>query len=154
MTQTQPPASAQLGQAVGEAARTLGRLQSGVLRRVGASFETWVALNTIATRRPALDADPIPLDRATLVRELVRGMQHDAAAVEALIANLEADGLIARENGDVELTDAGREVHEKIRAGSAATTERLIEGLDAGLVEQTVLALRELARRGEALLES
>jgi DNA-binding MarR family transcriptional regulator len=153
MPETQPPTSAQLGQAVGEAARTLGRLQAGVLASVGTSFEAWVTLNTIATRRPSLDADPIPLDAATLRSELARGTQRAESAVEDLLGQLESDELISREKGEVTLTAGGRELHEKVRSGSAAVTTRLLDGIDPGLVDETVLGLREITRRAEGLLD-
>jgi hypothetical protein len=154
MTETAPqlPVTAQLGQAVGEAQFALGRLQTKVLEAAGTDFETWVTLNTIATRRASLNADELDLDPSALRSALAAGIGSSEEQIRGLLGRMTANGLIQAEGHRIILTSTGAELQGRVRAGSSASTERLIDGLDISDLERTVQCLRELTARAQAIL--
>lgn len=151
MPDSQTRVTAQLGQAVGEAERALAALHAGVLREAGADFETWVALNTVATRRPSLNSAPIRLSPDTLRKELAKGLGVEEEAVSARLERLRGAGLIEHSDGEVELTKTGAELYGRIRTASTQVLMRLVEGLDAAEIEATVRNLRVLTSRAQQL---
>lgn len=150
MTGTPPPPPPAFGQTVGEAQRALGAVLSGILDQAGTTFESWVALNTLATRGPAIPGD-------ALRRDLADGLQADPSAISALLARLESTGLVHRTSGTgtgdgarVELTGEGQSFHRSLRESIGRSSAELLDGIDTDDVATTIEVLRAVTERARA----
>lgn len=148
MAQTHTP-SPHFGQTVGEAQTALHAVIVDVLDGAGVTFDRWVAMNTLATRGPAIARDE-------LVRNLAYGLQSDAGAVSKLLDQLTSAGLLrvtadaAVQDGPlVELTDEGQALHRTARESVGHTSAALLDGLDPAQVETTITVLRAVTRRAQ-----
>ena len=142
MTTATPPAVyGQFGQALAFAERTLTATLREHLARRDTEPETWYALQLVATRGPALA-------REALSRDLEGSPNLDAGSTRALLAQLEADGLI-RGDAEVDLTPAGEAVHRSLRAYIAGPTAELLGRFDLADVETTVRTLRAVTAAAE-----
>ena len=143
MTTTTPPAVyGQFGQALAFAERTLTATLREHLARRDTEPETWYALQLVATRGPGLR-------REALSRDLEGSPNLDAGSTRALLAQLEADGLI-HGDAEVDLTPAGEAVHRSLRAYIAGPTAELLGRFDLADVETTVRTLRAVTAAAEA----
>ena len=144
-TTTAPPAVyGQFGQALAFAERTLTATLREHLARRGTEPETWYALQLVATRGPGLR-------REALSRDLEGSPNLDAGSTRALLAQLEADGLI-RGDAEVDLTTAGEAVHRSLRESIAGPRNQLLSQFDVEDVETTVRTLQAITARAEEQL--
>jgi DNA-binding MarR family transcriptional regulator len=143
-TQAPPPP---FGQVVGETQRALSGLLRDILDRAGTTFETWVTLNTLATRPPG----PGP-SRDELRDDLAAALAAEASSISALLDRLEAGGLLRLDGGRVALTAEGEAFHRRLRDSIGRLTARLIDGLDRNDVEAALQLLREVGARAQKLL--
>ena len=107
-------------QVIGQAETALGALLDPILTEVSRTFEQWVVLALI-------NAGGAPADRAQLVARVIDARKFAAADVEAAIATLAADGLLSAGPGTVELTDAGQDLHRRVRARINEVTSGLFD---------------------------
>ena len=89
------------------------------------------------------------LHREALSRDLEDSPNLDAGSTRALLAQLEADGLI-RGDAEVDLTPAGEAVHRSLREYIAGPTAELLGRFDLADVETTVRTLRAVTAAAEA----
>jgi hypothetical protein len=136
---------------IGQTEKALNAILDRQLAGTGMTEPQWVTLTlTVAGGGSA--------DRGQLIGRVVTALKVRDAEAESLIAELAAAQLLqASDDGDasrVEVTDAGRQLHGRIRAQVGEITERLWGSLpaedlaSAGRVLSTVLgrANAELAR--------
>jgi hypothetical protein len=107
-------------QVIGQAETALGALLRPILTEVGCAFEQWVVL-------ALLSAGATPVDRVQLVARVVHARKFTAADVEAAIAELTADGLLTAGSGTVGLTNAGQDLHRRVRARISEVTSGLFD---------------------------
>jgi DNA-binding MarR family transcriptional regulator len=136
---TAPESFAQFGYTLALAERTLTAVLRKHLAERGVEPETWYALQLVATRGPRLS-------REALSADLAQARTLDAESTRALLARLEADGLIDGD-AEVELTAAGTALHRSLREYVAIPRNRLLSELDAGDVETTIRTLQRIAER-------
>lgn len=123
------------GHDIGQAQRATSAVLGVVLTEHGTTFDRWVVLNALAT-------GAFPPGRARLVPGLAGALATGPAAIEALLDQAEAAGLVrivSAPGGDpgavrVELTAAGRAQHGTLRSDIDHMTEELYSGIpDADL---------------------
>ena len=141
---TQPDAFAQFGQTLAFAERALTAVLRRHLAERQTTPETWYALQLVATRGPGLD-------RGALSRDLEGSPTLDADSTHALLARLEADGLI-RGDAEVDLTTAGAAVHRSLRESIAGPRNRLLSQFEVEDIETTVRTLQAITARAEEQL--
>jgi hypothetical protein len=139
-----PPPS--LGPPVGMAERALTRLLTGVLAETGTPTRTWYAIQRLGT----FQAAPGPEE---FRRDLRDGLDLDAAAAAALLAEIVAAGLmeVAADGMQVVLTSAGAALRDRIRASLAVVLGELTGPLDPGDVVTTIRTLTTVTERARAL---
>ena len=139
---TTPPAVfGQFGQALAFAERTLSGVLREHLAQRDTTPETWYALQLIATRGPGIA-------RETLCQILEGSRNLDADSTRALLARLEADGLI-RGDAEVDLTAEGELRHRSLREYVVGRSTRLLSQFDTDDIETTVRTLQAITRRVE-----
>lgn len=136
---TVPASFAQFGYTLALTERTLTAVLTKHLAERGVEPEAWYALQLIATRGPRLS-------REALSADLAQSRTLDAETTRALLARLEADGLIEGAT-EVELTTAGIELHRSLREYVAIPRNRLLSELDVDDVETTIRTLQRIAER-------
>jgi DNA-binding MarR family transcriptional regulator len=139
---TAPTAYTQFGYTLALAERTLTAVLQDHLAERGVRPETWYALQLLTVRGPALDREALAADLASS-----RALNPDST--RALLARLEAEGLIRGDRG-VELTDDGRALHRSLREYVAVPRDRLLSQFDDEDIETTVRTLRAIAERANA----
>ncbi|WP_406302500.1 hypothetical protein OH805_08045 [Streptomyces sp. NBC_00879] len=115
------------GQVIGQAHYATRAVLDGLLADEGIAFHQAVALNATADGGDAVERDG-------LVGRMTSTLKTDESAVLATIAELTASGLLEALPGDVArlaLTDKGRALQGRIKAGTAKITERLYGDLPA-----------------------
>jgi hypothetical protein len=140
---TSPTFSTQL---IGQTEKTLNAILDRLLTGTGLDEPQWVTLTIAVT------ADG-PLERDQLVSRVAGAVKIADAQARARIDKLAAAGLLG-EGSPVEVTDAGRQLHARIRSRVVEITDRMWGDLPpedlaaAGRVLSTVLerASAELAR--------
>jgi MarR family transcriptional regulator, transcriptional regulator for hemolysin len=147
VTQPQPPL---FGQTVGEAQTALKALIDSVLGEAGTDFDSWLALNLLATSGPAIPSDAFH-------RDLAEALHTDQAAISDLVARLRSAGLVAITSGMgadgalIELTPEGQAFHGRLREAVGSASARLLSSLDPDDVQTTIKVLREVTSRAHAL---
>ena len=142
---TTPPVSFnQFGQTLAFAERALSAVLRRHLAERQTTPETWYALQLVATRGPGLD-------RGALSRDLEGSPTLDADSTHALLARLEADGLI-RGDAEVDLTTAGAAVHRSLRESIAGPRNQLLSQFEVEDIETTVRTLQAITARAEEQL--
>jgi hypothetical protein len=136
---TTPPIYGQFGQALAFAERTLTTVLRDHLAERDTEPETWYALQLIATRGPALARDE-------LSSLLERSPNLDADSTRALLAGLQADGLI---DGDahVDFTPEGAALHRSLREYVLRPTIELLGQFELEDIETTVRTLQAITDR-------
>jgi hypothetical protein len=107
-------------QVIGQAETALGALLGPILTEAGCTFQQWVILALIK-------AGGSPADRPQLVARVIDARKFAAADVEAAIARLTADGVLSSAPGTVGLTDAGQDLHRRVRARINEVTSGLFD---------------------------
>jgi hypothetical protein len=137
---TTPPAIyGEFGQALAFAERTLSATLREHLAQRDTEPETWYALQLIATRGPGLS-------RAELSDVLAASPNLTAESTRALLARLEAEGLI-RGGARVDLTADGQALHRSLREYIGGPTARLLGQFDIHDIETTVRTLQAVTKR-------
>jgi DNA-binding MarR family transcriptional regulator len=134
---TTPPPT--LGQTLAFAEQTLTETLRRHLAKRQTAPETWYALQLIATRGPGVD-------REALSADLEGSRTMDTESTRALLARLEAEGLI-RGDAEVDLTAEGAALHRSLREYIAGPTDRLLGQFDPRDVETTIRTLQAITRR-------
>jgi DNA-binding MarR family transcriptional regulator len=148
MTDTRVPPPP-FGQTVGEAQTALKTVLDHVLDEAGTTFDSWVVLNTLATRGRAIASDE-------LRSNLAQALQTDAGAISELLERLRSTGLVrltadggSREGPLVELTEEGQVLHRSLRQSVGGASAKLLAGLGPSDVETTIRVLREVTERAK-----
>ena len=139
---TAPTAYTQFGYTLALAERTLTAVLQDHLAERGVRPETWYALQLLTVRGPVLDREALAADLASS-----RALNPDST--RALLARLEAEGLI-RGDREIELTDDGRALHRSLREYVAVPRDRLLSQFDDEDIQTTVRTLRAIAERAAA----
>ena len=136
---TAPPIYGQFGQALAFAERSLTSVLSAHLAERNTEPETWYALQLIATRGPGVARDE-------LSDVLEASPNLDADSTRALLAGLQADGLI---EGDahVDLTPEGTALHRSLREYVLRPTTELLSQFELEDIETTVRTLQGIRDR-------
>jgi DNA-binding MarR family transcriptional regulator len=128
-----------LGWTLALAERTLTATLRQHLAKRDTTPETWYALQVIALRGPKLA-------REALSRELEGSRSLNADSTRALLARLEAEGLI-RGDAELDLTAEGETLHRSLREYIAGPTAELLGQFDADDVQTTIRTLQAIAER-------
>jgi hypothetical protein len=136
-----PVVYGQFGQALGLAERTLSAVLRQHLAQRNTIPEAWYTLRLLATRGPAYP-------RAGLTR-MLEGPGFDADAADALLAGLQADGLI-RGDAQLDLTPAGEAHYHSLREYISGPSVQLLSQFDVHDVETTVRTLQAITAKATA----
>ena len=136
-----PVVYGQFGQALGLAERTLSAVLRQHLAQRNTIPEAWYTLRLLATRGPAYP-------RADLTR-MLEGPGFDADAAHALLARLQADGLI-RGDAQLDLTPAGEAHYQSLREYISGPSVQLLSQFDVHDVETTVRTLQAITAKATA----
>jgi len=139
---TAPTVYTQFGYTLALAERSLTAVLQDHLAERGVRPETWYALQLLTVRGPVLEREVLAADLASS-----RALNPDST--RALLARLEAEGLI-RGDREIELTDDGRALHRSLREYVAIPRDRLLSQFDVDDIETTVRTLRAIAERAGA----
>ena len=139
---TAPTVYTQFGYTLALAERSLTSVLQDHLAERGVRPETWYALQLLTVRGPVLERELLAADLASS-----RALNPDST--RALLARLEAEGLI-RGDREIELTDDGRALHRSLREYVAIPRDRLLSQFDVEDIETTVRTLRAIAERAGA----
>ena len=139
---TAPTVYTQFGYTLALAERSLTAVLQDHLAERGVRPETWYALQLLTVRGPVLEREVLAADLASS-----RALNPDST--RALLAQLEADGLI-RGDAEVDLTPAGEAVHRSLREYIAGPTAELLGRFDLADIETTVRTLRAITAAAEA----
>jgi hypothetical protein len=136
---TAPPIYGQFGQALAFAERTLTSVLRAHLAERDTEPETWYALQLIATRGPGLARDELSA--------VLEGSPNlDADSTRALLATLQADGLIEGD-AQVDLTPEGAALHRSLREYVLRPTVELLSQFELDDIETTVRTLQAITDR-------
>ena len=139
---TAPTVYTQFGYTLALAERSLTAVLQDHLAERGVRPETWYALQLLTVRGPVMEREVLAADLASS-----RALNPDST--RALLARLEAEGLI-RGDREIELTDDGRALHRSLREYVAIPRDRLLSQFDVEDIETTVRTLRAIAERAGA----
>ena len=139
---TAPTVYTPFGYTLALAERSLTAVLQDHLAERGVRPETWYALQLLTVRGPVLEREVLAADLASS-----RALNPDST--RALLARLEAEGLI-RGDREIELTDDGRALHRSLREYVAIPRDRLLSQFDVEDIETTVRTLRAIAERAGA----
>jgi len=113
---TAPTVYTQFGYTLALAERSLTAVLQDHLAERGVRPETWYALQLLTVRGPVLERELLAADLASS-----RALNPDST--RALLARLEAEGLI-RGDHEIELTDDGRALHRRYAGRARVLSER------------------------------
>jgi len=126
-----------IGQAVGRAQSVMSRQLAGVCAGIGASLETYLAL-----QRLALVGDEA--GREDYVRDLSDSLALDLWSAGELANGLVADGLVTLTGETIRLAAAGAELRTRIAGTIGNITAPLYAQLDPADIETMVRTLQRL----------
>ena len=149
MTQTRTvPSPPLFGQVLGQAHRASTALLEDLLARHDTSFESWVSLNTLSQQEPGVD-------RNQFRSQLATAFQTDEEAVERLLTQLEAGGLIRvdRDNGmsSVTMTPEGLAQYAELRESIGNLSAQLLADVDPDDLAAARRVLEQMRTRAESL---
>jgi hypothetical protein len=130
---------------LGKAEKALNAILARELAGTGLTERGWVTL-TLAL------AEDGPVDRDALARRVAGALKAPEAEAHAHLDALEAAGLLA--GSPAAVTDAGRELHGRIRVVVTGITGRLWGDLPAGDLEAAGRVLATVLERANAELAS
>ncbi len=144
------------GQVIGETERALQPLLGGVLSKLGTNFPTRVALQLLATKGPVVSRTALERDLAEslLERDLAR-LGHSSSV--GLLEQLESAGLIRPVSGyesgtaQVEMTEVGHALHQRIIEGIARNSAELFAGIDVDDLATTRRVLVQVTERARSM---
>jgi DNA-binding MarR family transcriptional regulator len=142
------------GQDTGQPQRATSAVLDVVPAEHGTTFDRWVVLNALAT-------GAFPPERARLVPGLAGALATGPAAVEAMLDQAEATGLVrivSALGGDpgavrVELTAAGRAQHGTLRSAIDHVTEALYSGIPEADLAAAHRVLAEVTWRADGWMK-
>jgi DNA-binding MarR family transcriptional regulator len=111
-------------EAIGETEKALNAILARLLAGTGLSEPQWVTLTVTVAGGGTVDGDE-------LVGRLAGALKVTPADARERIGELAAARLLEDEGSSVKLTDAGRELHARIRTATYETTVRLWGDLPA-----------------------
>jgi len=126
-----------IGQAVGRAQSVMSRQLASVCAEIGASLETYLAL-----QRLALLGDEA--GREVYARDLSDSLALDLWSAGELANGLVADGLVTLTGGTIRLAAAGVELRTRIAGTIGNITAPLYAQLDPADIETMVRTLQRL----------
>jgi hypothetical protein len=132
-----------IGQSVGQAQATLHRLLTGILAGSGTSYQAWLGLQ----RLNALGGQPA---RDAYERDVSAWLQLDGPAAARLADELAETGLAAADGATIRMTDAARQLRQRVLATSAQVTGPVLATMDRADLETTIRTLEEITRRVRA----
>jgi DNA-binding MarR family transcriptional regulator len=141
---TTPTSFGQFGQTLAFAERTLTTVLRRHLAEREIAPETWYALKLIASGGPRLD-------RQALIADLEGSPALDATSTRALLAQLEADGLI-RGDAQVDLTAEGHVLFEDLREYVSRPAAELLGQFDVADIDTTVRTLQAITEHAAEML--
>lgn len=116
-----------------------------VLTRYGLGFQQQITLRLVAV------ADgPVGHDR--LVGEVVAALKTDETAVRGVVDELIAAKLLQSETSDVRITDAGRELYDRIATETGAISARIYADIPAADLATAGRVLTLVTERADAEL--
>lgn len=131
------PVGMAIGQVVGQAETVLTKLLAGVLTEVGATRETYLAMQRLLVHGDAAD-------REAYVRDLSDWLDLDLWSAGELAGGLVAAGLFTLDHETIRLAPPGAELREHIRRGIGDLMAPVWAQLDPADVETTVRTLRRV----------
>jgi MarR family transcriptional regulator, transcriptional regulator for hemolysin len=133
------PTQTPIGLQLASAAKTVSRAFNAALAEAGGSLPIWLVLTSLRGEQW----------RTQL--ELARSLGIEGPTLTRHLDGMERAGLVERRRDpsdrravQVELTDAGRELHSRLRSSVAAFDERLRSGLGAEELDQVRAVLARL----------
>ena len=141
-TATTTPANARMLGLAHYAARAV--LES-VLTRHGLGFQQQIVLRPVA-----LAAGPV--DRGQLAADTVASLKVDEDSAQGTIDELITAGLLGTDASDVRITDAGRELYERITKETSAASSRIWGDITAEDLATTGRVLTLITERANAEL--
>jgi hypothetical protein len=136
-----PAVYGQFGQALGLAERTLSSILRDHLALRNTVPEAWYTLRLLGTRGPAYPR--------TYLTRMLEGPGVDADTTDALLARLEADGLI-RGDAELDLTPAGAAQYQSLRNYIVGPSIQLLSQFDVHDIETTVRTLQAITAKASA----
>jgi len=116
-----------------------------VLTRYGLVFQQQITLRLVAVNDG-------PVGRDHLVEEVVSSLKIDRAAVQTVVDELITAKLIEAEASDVRITDAGREVYDRVTTETNVISARIYAGIPAEDLETAGRVLTLVTERANAEL--
>jgi DNA-binding MarR family transcriptional regulator len=132
-------------QVLGETEKALNAILDRQLKATGLTEHQWIALRLTVTAGGATT-------REQLVGRLAGALKVGVPQAEARVDELVAAGLLQRsdEHGRVAVTQAGTQLHARVRDAVSEITERLWGDLPAGDLETTGRTLTTILERANA----
>jgi DNA-binding MarR family transcriptional regulator len=137
-------------QVIGQTEKALNAILDRLLIGTGVTEPQWVTLTVTV-------ASGGKIDRDELISRMAGYLKVSEAEAQERVAELTAAQLLDapdEEGSPVQVTDAGRQLHARIRAGATATTQRLWSDLPAEELETTGRVLSTILERANAELAS
>ena len=142
------------GQDIGQAQRATSAVLGTVLAEHGTTFDRWVVLDALAT-------GAVPPERARFVPRLSAALATGLAAVEAMIDQAEAAGLVrivSAPDGNpravrAELTSVGRARHETLRSAIDHVAGELYACIPEHDLAAAHRVLTEVTRRADGWMQ-
>jgi DNA-binding MarR family transcriptional regulator len=142
---TTPAAAPVNGRVIGLAHYAGRAVQETVLAPRGMTFPQAITL------RAAVIAEK-PVERDSLVGEVVDALKADPAEVRVVVEELIAEGLLAAEASLVRATEAGRSVQAEIVAETQPISARIYAGIPAADLATAGRVLTQVTERANAEL--
>ncbi|MGZ4304546.1 MAG: MarR family winged helix-turn-helix transcriptional regulator [Solirubrobacteraceae bacterium] len=143
MTSTPPAFGTQL---IGQTENALGAILDRQLDGSGLTQRHWVTLTLAVMSGGAVD-------QAALIGRVSGALNLTTADIEMRIAELSAAGMLeVRDDRSILVTNAGKELHRRVRAAVGEITARLFAGLPAADVDAAGRALATVLERANAEL--
>jgi hypothetical protein len=140
-----------LGRALGEVARSLGKLHRRALADFDSDFPSWMLLTLLNEQTSAIPVDDV-------VFEMDRRMDLARSEVISLLERTAAAGFVAyRPEVPVptaELTEAGSAQYASLYAHAREITDAAAEGIDPDRLDAVVAVLVAVDKRATSLLGS
>jgi DNA-binding MarR family transcriptional regulator len=130
---------------LGRAENTLRALLTSFLAGTNLTYHTWVLLNATAMGGGKSD-------REQLTAIAVNGLKIDRSAVDAALATLAEADLITTPPGIVLLTDAGSQLHRRLRDAMRPATARLMRDHSTDDLAATGRVLTAVTDRANEIL--
>jgi DNA-binding MarR family transcriptional regulator len=137
-------------QVIGQTEKALNAILDRLLIGTGLTEPQWVTLTVTV-------ASGGEIERDELVSRMAGYLKVSEAEAQARVAELAAAQLLEAtddEGSPVKVTDAGQQLHARIRAGATATTQRLWSDLPAEELETTGRVLSTILERANTELAS